>query len=294
MLAHIGRLLLDRNVGYRHGMRKLEERVAIVTGGGRGIGRAIASKLATEGARVVLNDLDEEPARAAVEELRARGAEVVAVVGDVAASDFGERIVAEALSRFGGLDVVVNNAGYIWNTTVQKTTDEQWQAMLDVHATAPFRVLRAAGNVFREAAKREQQQGSVRCRKVVNVSSISGLYGAATQIAYSAGKAAVVGITKTLAKEWGRYNVTVNCVAFGDIATRLTEPLGGETRTVNVQGRELKVGLDEMTLAMMQQITPLGRRGTVEEAAGAVYLLCIPESDFVTGQVLVCSGGLAY
>ena len=275
-------------------MGKLSERVAIVTGGGRGIGRAIVRKLATDGARVMLNDLDEAPAREAVEELRALGMDAAAVVGDVAGADFGERIVAETLTRFGGLDVVVNNAGYIWNTTVQKTTDEQWQAMLDVHATAPFRVLRAAGNFFRDAAKREQAEGSVRCRKVVNVSSISGVYGAATQIAYSAGKAAVVGITKTLAKEWGRYNVTVNCVAFGDIATRLTAPLAGETKTVSVHGRDLKVGLDETYLTMMQQLTPLGRRGTVEDAAGAVYLLCIPESDFVTGQVLVCSGGLAF
>jgi 3-oxoacyl-[acyl-carrier protein] reductase len=274
-------------------MSKLDGRVAIVTGGGRGIGRAIAGKLAGEGAHVVLNDLDEEPARVAMEELRAQGAEVATVVGDVTAADFGQRIVAKALTCFGGLDIVVNNAGYIWNTTIQKTTDEQWQAMLDVHATAPFRVLRAAGDFFREAAKREQQEGRVRCRKVVNISSISGVYGAATQIAYSAGKAAVVGITKTLAKEWGRYNVTVNCVAFGDIATRLTEPLGGESKTVSIQGREHKVGLDETTLATLKQMTPLGRRGTVEEAAGAVYLLCIPESDFVSGQVLVCSGGLA-
>jgi 3-oxoacyl-[acyl-carrier protein] reductase len=287
------RLPPARNLSYRRCVKRLEGRVAIVTGGGRGIGRAIAGKLAAEGARIVLNDLDEEPARVAMEELRGQGAEVATVVGDVTAPDFGERIVAEALTRFRGLDIVVNNAGYIWNTTIQKTTDEQWQAMLDVHATAPFRVLRAAGDFFREAAKRERQEGNLRCRKVVNISSISGIYGAATQIAYSAGKAAVVGITKTLAKEWGRYNVTVNCVAFGDIATRLTEPLGGESKTVNIRGREHKVGLDETTLAMLKQTTPLGRRGTVNEAAGAVYLFCIPESDFVSGQVLVCSGGLA-
>ena len=274
-------------------MGKLDGRVAIVTGGGRGIGRAIAGKLAAEGARVMVNDLDEAPARETVDELRALGADAAVLAGDVAAADFGERIVGETAQRFGGLDVVVNNAGYIWNTTIQKTTDEQWDAMLDVHATAPFRLLRAAGNVFREAAKREQAaDGVARCRKVVNVSSISGVYGAATQIAYAAGKAAVVGITKTLAKEWGRYNVTVNCVAFGDIATRLTAPLAGDAKTVNVHGRDLKVGLDETYLAMMRQLTPLGRRGTVDDAAGAVYLLCIPESDFITGQVLVCSGGL--
>jgi len=275
-------------------MGTLQGRIAIVTGAGRGIGRAIATRLAAEGARLVLNDLDAAPAEETVTALRASGAEATAVVGDVAAPDFGARIVGEAVDRFGGLDVVVNNAGYIWNTTVQKTTDEQWQAMIDVHATAPFRLLRAAGEVFRAAAKREREEGRVRCRKVVNVSSISGVYGAATQIAYSAGKAAVVGITKTLAKEWGRYNVTVNCVAFGDIATRLTEPLAGETKTVRVHDRDLKVGLDETSLMISEQLTPLGRRGTVEDAAGAVYLLTIPESDFVTGQVLVCSGGLAY
>ncbi len=163
-------------------MGKLSDRVAIVTGSGRGIGRAIARKLAAEGARVMLTDLDEAPAREAVDELRAGGADVAAVVGDVAAADFGERLVKETLARFGGLDIVVNNAGYIWNTTVQKTSDEQWQAMLDVHATAPFRVLRAAGNVFRAAAKREPQAGPIRGRKVGNVSSISGLYGPATPI----------------------------------------------------------------------------------------------------------------
>ncbi len=272
-------------------MKKLEGRVAIVTGSGRGIGRAIATKLADEGARVVVNDLEDAPARETLALLEGSGAEAHAVVGDVAAEDFGDRIVGETVERFGGLDILVNNAGYIWNTTIQNHTDEQWYAMLDVHATAPFRILRAAAPVFRAAAKREAASGAVRCRKVVNISSISGVFGAATQLAYSAAKSAQLGMTKTLAKEWGRYNVTVNCVAFGDIDTRLTRPLEGAPETIDVRGRDLKVGVDRGTQELMTSLTPLGRRGSPEEAAGAVYLFCLPESDFVTGQVLVCSGG---
>lgn len=272
-------------------MKKLEGRVAIVTGSGRGIGRAIAAKLADEGARVVVNDLEDAPARETLALLEGSGAEVHAVVGDVAAEDFGDRLVGETVERFGGLDILVNNAGYIWNTTIQNHTDEQWYAMLDVHATAPFRILRAAAPVFRAAAKREAASGAVRCRKVVNISSISGVFGAATQLAYSAAKSAQLGMTKTLAKEWGRYNVTVNCVAFGDIDTRLTRPLEGAPETIDVRGRDLKVGVDRGTQELMTSLTPLGRRGSPEEAAGAVYLFCLPESDFITGQVLVCSGG---
>lgn len=272
---------------------KLDGKVAIVTGSGRGIGRAIATKLAEEGARVVINDLDDAPAQEALEALRRQGHEAHCVVGDVAAKDFGDRLVAETLDKFGTIDILVNNAGYIWNSAIQNHTDEQWYAMLDVHATGPFRILRAAARFFREAAKKEQVGGKVPCRKVVNVSSLSGVYGAATQLAYSAAKAAQVGMTKTLAKEWGRYNVTVNCVAFGDIDTRLTQPLEGEPRTIDVKGRALKVGLDQGFLEIMKNLTPLGRRGTVEEAAGAVYLFCLPESNFITGQVVLCSGGLS-
>jgi 3-oxoacyl-[acyl-carrier protein] reductase len=274
-------------------MSKLEAKVAIVTGSGRGIGRAIAAKLAEEGARVVVNDLEEDPAHEVLASLRDAGHEAHAVVGDVAAPDFGDRLIGDTLERFGTLDILVNNAGYIWNSTIQKHSDEQWYAMVDVHATGPFRILRAAAHFFRETAKREQAHGETRCRKVVNISSISGVYGAATQLAYSAGKAAQVGMTKTLAKEWGRYNVTVNCVAFGDIDTRLTQPLDGDPRTIDVGGRAHKVGVARGTLEMMTGLTPLGRRGRAEEAAGAVFLFCIPESDFVTGQVLVCSGGFA-
>lgn len=273
-------------------MRRLEGRAALVTGAGRGVGAAIAKKLGSEGARVLVNDLDAGPAEETAAAVRAAGGEAEAFPGDVAAPDFGERAVAAVLERFGHLDIVVNNAGYIWNTSLQKTVDEQWYAMMDVHATAPFRILRAAVPYLREAVARETAAGTPVHRKVVNVSSISGLYGAATQIAYSAAKAAQVGITRTLAKEWGRLRVNVNCVAFGYIETRLTQELWQGEARIRVGEREHKVGLDPAYVARMRELIPLGRPGTPEEAAGAVYLFCIPESDYVSGQILVAGGGL--
>ena len=273
-------------------MSTLQGKRAIVTGSGRGIGRAIATKLAAEGASVVVNDIDPEPAEETAAALRAAGAEVSVCVGDVAAPDFGERIVRQALERLGGLEIVVNNAGYVWNTTIQKNTDEQWYAMLDVHATAQFRLLRAASEYLRTTAKQERAEGRRTVRKVVNVSSISGTLGAATQVSYAAAKAAVVGLTKSLAKEWGRYSVTVNAVAFGAIDTRLTQVWREGKPTIEMHGKALPVGHPPEAYEEISRITPLGRPGTPEEAAGAVYLLCLPESDYITGEVLTCSGGL--
>ncbi|HEY5790132.1 MAG TPA: SDR family NAD(P)-dependent oxidoreductase [Gammaproteobacteria bacterium] len=272
-------------------MSKLDGKVALVTGSGRGIGQAIALKLASEGARVVINDLDQAPAAETVAAIEAAGGQAVACVGDVTAADFGERFVATAVDAFGGLDIVVNNAGYPWDGVIQKVSDEQWQAMLDVHATAPFRILRAAAGFIRDAAKREQAEGRRVVRKVVNVSSIAGLFGNAGQAGYSAGKAAVTGLTKTLAKEWGRYAVTVNCVAFGYIQTRMTAAIGSGAESADVGGREIRMGIQPEFIEFMNRMIPLGRGGTPEEAAGAVYLLCIPESDYVSGQVLLASGG---
>jgi 3-oxoacyl-[acyl-carrier protein] reductase len=273
---------------------RLAGKVAIVTGAGRGIGSSIAHKLAAEGATVLANDLDGDPLEQTVAAIRAAGGQAHAYAGDVTSADFGNRIVAKAVDDLGGLDILVNNAGYIWNSAVHNHVDEQWYAMLDVHATAPFRILRAAAPWFRQVAQRETEQwGSPRCRKVVNISSTSGVFGAATQLAYSAGKAAVVGMTKTLAKEWGRLNVTVNCVAFGHIQTRLTQALVDGPATIDVQGRAHRVGLAPDHVSMLASVTPLGRAGTPEEAAGAVWLFCVPESDYITGEVVVCSGGLS-
>jgi len=273
-------------------MEKLEGKVALVTGAGRGIGEALAIKLASEGASVVASELDEEPALAVVKAIEKKGGRAVALVGDVVAPDFGDRAIQTMVETFGGVDIIVNNAGYVWNTTIQNMTDEQWYAMIDVHATAPFRILRAASHFIREATRRETDEGIVRYRKVVNVSSLAGLTGAATQFAYSAAKAAEIGMTRTLAREWGRYNVNVNCVAFGWIHTRLTNPYEGEPDKIDVKDRSLKVGLDPSQVAMMGASIPLGRAGTPEEGAGSIYLFCIPESDYISGQILLCGGGL--
>jgi len=271
--------------------RKLEGKVALITGSGRGIGRAIALKLASEGAHIVVNDLDAEPAQEAVQAIREAGGQAVACVGSVTAPDFAERFVGTAVSEYKGLDIIVNNAGYTWDNVIQKMTDEQWYAMIDCHLTAPFRILRAAQPVIRALGKAETEAGQRVVRKVVNISSVAGLFGNAGQTNYSAAKAGIVGMTQTLAKEWGRMNVTVNCVAYGFIKTRLTVSAAGES-TANIDGREIKVGVNPDLMAAMERSIPLGRGGTPEEAAGSVYLLCIPESDYVSGQTLMCSGGL--
>jgi 3-oxoacyl-[acyl-carrier protein] reductase len=272
---------------------KLDGKVALVTGAGRGIGREIALKLGGEGARLVLNDLDAGPNEEVVEELRARGIEAVSCPGSVTAPDFAERFVGKAVSAFKGIDIVVNNAGYTWDSVVQKMTDEQWYAIVDCHLTAPFRILRAAQPVIRQLAKADVEAGQRNVRKIVNISSMAGVFGNAGQVNYAAAKAGVMGMTLTLAKEWGRMNVTVNCVAFGLIRTRLTSTDASEGASAKIEGRDIKIGVNPDLLAMMERTIPMARGGTPEEAAGAVYLFCIPESDYVSGQTLICSGGLA-
>jgi 3-oxoacyl-[acyl-carrier protein] reductase len=271
--------------------KKLEGKVALITGSGRGIGRSIALKLAAEGARVVINDLDAAPAQEVVDEIRKSGGQAVACVGSVTAPDFAERFVGTAVNEFKGLDIIVNNAGYTWDNVVQKMTDEQWYAMMDVHLTAPFRILRAAQPVIRALSKQEKDAGQTVVRKVVNISSVAGLFGNAGQTNYSTAKAGITGMTMTLAKEWGRMNVTVNCVAYGFIKTRLTVSAESDS-TANIDGRDIKVGVNPDLMAAMERMIPLGRGGSPDEAAGAVYLLCIPESDYISGQTLMCSGGL--
>lgn len=273
-------------------MGKLDGKVAIVSGSGRGIGREIALKLAGDGARLVVNDLDEEPAKETVAAIETAGGEAVVCAGSVTEDGFAERFVGTAVEAFGGLDIIVNNAGYTWDTVIQKMSDEQWDAILDVHLKAPFRILRAAQPVISATVRAARERGeSVPCRKVVNIASVAGIGGNAGQANYAAAKAGVIGLTKTLAKEWGRYNVTVNTVAFGLVTTRLTATPAGGAGTIDVAGREIKVGVNPDVLAAAEAGIPLGRAGTPEEAAGAVYLLCIPESDYISAQTLVCGGG---
>ncbi len=274
-------------------MGQMDGKVAIVTGSGRGIGKEIALRLVRDGAKVVINDIDDAPARETVAEIEAMGGKAVACNGDVAKPDFGDRIVKTAVDAFGDCHVVVNNAGYTWDSVIQKMSDEQWYAILDVHLTAPFRVLRAFQQHFRQAVEKERSAGVRVVRKVVNISSTSGVNGNAGQSNYSAGKAGIVGLTKTLAKEFGRYDVTVNAVAFGYIQTRLTKPLAqGEDGEIEVQGRKVKIGVQGGRIAAMNQMIPLGRGGLPTEAAGSVYLFCSPDSDYVSGQCLVVNGGL--
>src|SRR5216684_4073944 len=250
-------------------MGQMDGKVAIVTGSGRGIGREIALRLVRDGGKAV------------------------ACTGDVAKPDFGDRIIKTAVDAFGDCHVVVNNAGYTWDAVIQKMSDEQWYAILDVHLTAPFRILRAFQQHFRGEVEKERAAGKRIVRKVVNISSTSGVNGNAGQSNYSAGKAGIVGLTKTLAKEFGRYDVTVNAVAFGYIQTRLTQPLAqGDAGEIEVQGRKVKVGVQGGRIAAMNQMIPLGRGGLPEEAAGSVYLFCSPDSDYVSGQCLVVNGGL--
>ncbi|PJK31323.1 SDR family NAD(P)-dependent oxidoreductase [Minwuia thermotolerans] len=274
-------------------MGSLDGKVALVTGAGRGIGRAVALKLAAEGAAVFVNDLDAEPMGEVMHEIREQGGRAAGLAGSVTAAGMADDLVQGALQSLGGLDIIVNNAGYIWNTTIQNHTDEQIQAMLDVHAAAPMKVLRAAAPHFRERHRAEQAEGRTVTRKVVNISSIAAYYGMAGGVSYAAGKGAAIGITTAMAREWGRYNVTVNAIAFGLIDTRLTQRFeAGQQASIKVGDKDHKVGFPEaMTDDLVRQI-PLGRMGTPEDAAGGVYLLCTPESDYISGQILVVGGGL--
>jgi 3-oxoacyl-[acyl-carrier protein] reductase len=267
----------------------LEGKAALVTGSGRGIGRAVAQKLAACGASVMLTDIDEGPAQEAATEA---GARARWLAGDLTAPDFPQKLVDATIAAFGSLDIIVNNAGYVWDNVIQKMTDEQFQAMLNIHLVAPFRILRAAASFIREAAKREAAVGRRVMRKVVNITSISGVDGIAGQAGYGAGKSGINGLTKVLAKEWGRYQVNVNSVGFGLIDTRLIQPIDKNAPpTIVVAGRQIPVGAPPAFLEAAKAACPLGRLGTPEEAAGAVLFFCSPLSDYVSGEVLIVSGG---
>ncbi len=264
-------------------------KTAIVTGGARGIGRAVVERLLSAGARVLACDLDRE----ALQEMRASvgNPDSVAIVpGDLMDASFPQQVVDAALEAFHSIDIVVNCAGFSWDGVIQKTSDEQFLAMLNIHVVAPFRLLRAASGYLRETAKREIATGQRVMRKVVNITSISGTDGNPGQAGYAAGKAGVIGLTKTLAREWGRYNINVNAVGFGLIQTRMTQPLTPEAK-IEMAGREIPIGVQPAMLDSIAAACPLGRIGTPEEAAGAVLFFCSPLSDYVSGEVLICSGG---
>jgi 3-oxoacyl-[acyl-carrier protein] reductase len=241
------------------------------------------------GANVLACDLDQQ----ALQETQAsaRDSNRVALIGgDLMEPAFPQQVVDAALKSFGSIDIVVNCAGFSWDSVIQKTSDEQFLAMLNIHVVAPFRLLRAASDYLRATAKRETAAGQRVMRKVVNITSISGTEGNPGQAGYSAGKSGVIGLTKTLAKEWGRYNINVNAVGFGLIQTRMTQPLTPEAK-IEMAGKEIPIGVRPAMLDSIAAACPLGRIGTPEEAAGAVLFFCSPLSDYVTGEVLICSGG---
>lgn len=269
----------------------LDGKTALVTGAGRGIGREIASQLAAEGAAVMVNDLDADVVAETQSLLAAAGGKAKAMPGDLTDPAFPQTLVDATIEAFGSIDIIVNNAGYTWDNVIQKMSDEQFQAMLDIHLVAPFRILRAASGWIRETAKREIAEGRRTMRKVVNITSISGTDGNAGQAAYASAKAGVIGLTKTLAKEWGRYNVNVNAVGFGLIETRLIQPITDQPATIEVKGRKIPVGVQQKTLEAVKAMCPLGRFGSPKEAAGAVLFFCSPLSDYVSGEVLIVSGG---
>ena len=274
-------------------MGMIDGKVAILTGSGRGIGAATAKMFGAEGASVVVSDLDPAPAEETAAAIRAAGGKAVVVAGDVTDPAFPAELIKATLDAFGGIDIIVNNAGYTWDAVIQNMTDKQWYAMIDVHTTAPFRILREASQFIREAAKKEQAaNGRANPRKVVNVTSVSGVYGNAGQANYSSAKAGVTGLTKTLAKEWGRYNVQVNCVCYGFIDTRLTAAKESAEKVVR-EGQEIALGVPDQMRQMAPMLIPLGRPGTPEEAAGPMLFLASPLSNYVSGIVLEVTGGRA-
>jgi 3-oxoacyl-[acyl-carrier protein] reductase len=268
-------------------MGVLDGKVAIVTGSARGIGRATAELLCEQGAQVVINDLDGDVAEQTASEI---AGETTVYAGDLTKPGAPDELVQTAIGAWGRLDIIVNNAGYTVDAPIHKMSDDAFQKMLDIHTIVPFRVIRAAAPHLREPAKAERERGEEVFRKIVNVSSISGTMGNAGQANYSSGKAAVVGLTKTLAKEWGQFKINVNAVAFGWIETRLTASKV-EDNTMEIGGEKVQLGIPDQMRGMASMLIPLGRTGTPEEAAGGVFFLCSPWSNFVHGQVLNITGG---
>jgi len=268
-------------------MGVLDDKVAIVTGSARGIGRATAELLSEQGAKVVINDLDADVAGEAANEIKG---DTAVFGGDLTKGDAPDKLIQTAIDSFGKIDIIVNNAGYTLDAPIHKMSDDWFQKMLDIHVVAPFRIIRAAAPHLREPAKTEREEGREVFRKIVNVSSISGTMGNAGQANYAAGKAAVVGLTKTLAKEWGQFKVNVNAVAFGFIETRLTAAKE-DSNVMEIGGEKVQLGIPEQLRGMGAMLIPLGRPGTPQEAAGGVFLLCSPWSNYIHGQVLNVTGG---
>ena len=268
-------------------MTVLDGKVAIVTGSARGIGRATAELLSEQGAKVLINDLDGDVAEQTASEIQG---DTLVFAGDLTKPGVPDELVQKVVDEWGQVDILVNNAGYTLDAPIHKMSDEWFQRMIDIHSIVPFRMCRAVAPHMREPAKKEKEDGREVFRKIVNVSSISGTMGNAGQANYSSGKSAVVGLTKTLAKEWGQFKINVNAVAFGYIETRLTASKD-ESNTMEIGGEKVQLGIPDQLRGMASMLIPLGRPGSPQEAAGGVFFLCSPWSNYVHGQVLNITGG---
>ncbi|KNC96395.1 uncharacterized protein SPPG_08294 [Spizellomyces punctatus DAOM BR117] len=266
----------------------LAGQVAIITGSGQGIGAAAAKLFAKEGALVVVTDIDAVKAESVVNEIKSTNGTAIAVPGDVTDPSYPQKLIQKTIDTFGKVNHIVNNAGFTYDGMMHRMSDKQWEIMLSVHNTAPFRIVRAAAPHMRINSEEP--------RTIVMVSSTSGLHGNLGQANYATAKAGVTGFTKTLAKEWGAFNVRVNSVAFGLIDTRLTRPkesgeaieVGGQKVQLGIPTKKTSTGADDKT---MGRLIPLGRAGTADEAAASILFLCSPLSTFVTGTTLEVTGG---
>jgi len=246
-------------------MFELTDRIAVVTGSSRGIGSGIARSLATLGARVVINHRSSpDGAEAVAADIRAAGGQALVIQADVSLSNEAQRLIKETIDTYGQIDILVNNAGTTRDKLIMQMKEEDWDVVLQTNLSSVYYCSKA---VIRPMMKK-------RSGRIINVTSVVGLAGQAGQTNYAASKAGIIGFTKSLAKEVGSRNITVNAVAPGFIPTDLTNVLP-----------------EEQTQSIVQN-TPLGRMGTLEDVAAAVMFLVSDEASFITGQVLTVDGGL--